>query len=257
MPKLIEFDYRFSIMAEVSTGRAEFKARGVCVQRGACVARDVKALHEEINASLRELLRLPGKAQDRHFLHFPVTAEQRRKIVKDPTHQREYTPKMSPKVEAVVRSVLEGKAGAILESVLGRDPQLSELLAIVSHPGWCWRRNGTWWSCRGVHIAMGSVFELCAHFRCTYVAPCVTPLSSLYSPLTPPSTPSLAYTPRGFLAFYSGAKGQTLHSDSQWSATSTKLITVFLALHDIDDEIMGPTRFCPETHEPSCFEDGQ
>ena len=30
---------------------------------------------------------------------------------------------------------------------------------------------------------------------------------------------------------------------------------MFLALHDIRDEAMGPTHFCPETHAPRCFPD--
>ena len=32
-------------------------------------------------------------------------------------------------------------------------------------------------------------------------------------------------------------------------------VTLFLALHDIDDEAMGPTRFWPKTHAPRCFPD--
>merc|ERR1719203_2574707 len=53
-----------------------------------------------------------------------------------------------------------------------------------------------------------------------------------------------------------GATAQAIHSDSCWSATSPRLITVFLALHDILDEVLGPTRFCPGTQNPSCFPEG-
>merc|ERR1719373_189843 len=31
---------------------------------------------------------------------------------------------------------------------------------------------------------------------------------------------------------------------------------MFLALHDVLDEAMGPTRFCAETHAPQCFPAG-
>ena len=48
-----------------------------------------------------------------------------------------------------------------------------------------------------------------------------------------------------------GTAAQDLHSDAAWGTPRT--VTVFLALHDILDETMGPTRFVPETHEPRCF----
>ena len=51
-----------------------------------------------------------------------------------------------------------------------------------------------------------------------------------------------------------GAASQAAHSDDTWSAHGVpRRVTLFLALHDIDDEAMGPTRFWPETHAPRCF----
>ena len=51
-----------------------------------------------------------------------------------------------------------------------------------------------------------------------------------------------------------GAASQAAHSDDTWSAHGVpRRVTFFLALHDIDDEAMGPTRFWPETHAPRCF----
>jgi len=52
-----------------------------------------------------------------------------------------------------------------------------------------------------------------------------------------------------------GATEQGLHADACWTETAPRLITMFLALHDILDEELGPTRFCPATHTPSCFPD--
>lgn len=49
------------------------------------------------------------------------------------------------------------------------------------------------------------------------------------------------------------ASAQEMHSDGMWSATGPRVVTVFLALHDIVEEAMAPTRFCPETHVPRCF----
>jgi len=50
-----------------------------------------------------------------------------------------------------------------------------------------------------------------------------------------------------------GVTSQTFHSDGNWSEYEPRIITVFLAMHDILDEAMGPTRFCPKTHMPNCF----
>lgn len=50
-----------------------------------------------------------------------------------------------------------------------------------------------------------------------------------------------------------GAQAQAIHSDADWNETAPRIITMFLALHDILDEAMGPTRFCPATHTPQCF----
>ena len=54
-----------------------------------------------------------------------------------------------------------------------------------------------------------------------------------------------------------GSAAQPMHSDGMWSATLPRIITVFLALHDVLDERMGPTRFCLMTHVPRCFPDGR
>ena len=48
-----------------------------------------------------------------------------------------------------------------------------------------------------------------------------------------------------------GAAAQDVHSDSSWGAS--RVITAFVALHDVLDERMGPTYFWPSTHAPRCF----
>ena len=50
-----------------------------------------------------------------------------------------------------------------------------------------------------------------------------------------------------------GAAAQGVHSDSNWSADAPRLVTMFVALHDLLDERMGPTHFWPNTHMPRCF----
>ena len=50
-----------------------------------------------------------------------------------------------------------------------------------------------------------------------------------------------------------GAAAQDVHSDSNYDAAASRLVTVFVALHDLLDERMGPTFFWPNTHEPRCF----
>ena len=49
-----------------------------------------------------------------------------------------------------------------------------------------------------------------------------------------------------------GATAQDVHSDSNFS-DAPRLVTVFIALHDLLDERMGPTHFWPHTHAPRCF----
>ena len=53
-----------------------------------------------------------------------------------------------------------------------------------------------------------------------------------------------------------GAAAQDVHSDSNYDADAPRLVTVFVALHDLLDERMGPTHFWPHTHEPSGFPSG-
>ena len=52
-----------------------------------------------------------------------------------------------------------------------------------------------------------------------------------------------------------GAVAQAVHSDGDWSADTPKIVTMFFAPADIQDENMGPTHFFPATHIPCCFED--
>jgi hypothetical protein len=52
-----------------------------------------------------------------------------------------------------------------------------------------------------------------------------------------------------------GAAAQDVHSDSNYDADAPRLVTVFVALHDLLDERIGPTRFWPNTHAPRCFPD--
>ncbi len=52
-----------------------------------------------------------------------------------------------------------------------------------------------------------------------------------------------------------GAAAQDVHSDSNWSTDTPRLVTMFVALHDLLDERMGPTHFWPNTHAPRCFPD--
>mmetsp|Transcript_19299 Transcript_19299/g.50232 ORF Transcript_19299/g.50232 Transcript_19299/m.50232 type:complete len:233 (-) Transcript_19299:18-716(-) len=53
-----------------------------------------------------------------------------------------------------------------------------------------------------------------------------------------------------------GAAAQEVHSDSNWSADAPRLVTMFVALHDVLDECMGPTHFWPHTHLPRGFPGG-
>ena len=53
-----------------------------------------------------------------------------------------------------------------------------------------------------------------------------------------------------------GAAAQDVHSDSNYSEASSRLVTMFVALHDVLDERMGPTHFWPNTHKPRCFPGG-
>jgi len=131
------------------------------------------------------MLLLPGAtSENRHFQRFSLPLKRTSTGRLEPTHQRDFEPQFSPKVEAVLRATLAGPAGAILEAALGRDARLCELTAITANPG---------------------------------------------------------------------ATKQGLHADACWTKTAPRLITIFLALHDILDETLGPTRFCPKTHAPRCF----
>ena len=60
-----------------------------------------------------------------------------------------------------------------------------------------------------------------------------------------------------FIISENGAASQDVHSDGNWGADIPKVITMFFAPADIQDENMGPTRFFPATHAPSCFDGGE
>lgn len=50
-----------------------------------------------------------------------------------------------------------------------------------------------------------------------------------------------------------GTAAQPIHADAEYSLDSARVITIFLAMHDVCEEAAGPTRFCPGTHSPACF----
>eukprot|EP00929_Paragymnodinium_shiwhaense_P035920 TRINITY_DN19322_c0_g1_i1.p1 TRINITY_DN19322_c0_g1~~TRINITY_DN19322_c0_g1_i1.p1 ORF type:complete len:253 (-),score=46.55 TRINITY_DN19322_c0_g1_i1:482-1240(-) len=50
-----------------------------------------------------------------------------------------------------------------------------------------------------------------------------------------------------------GAPAQDIHSDTNFSEEARRQVTMFMALHDILDERIGPTYFCPQTHAPRLF----
>ena len=60
-----------------------------------------------------------------------------------------------------------------------------------------------------------------------------------------------------FIISEKGAIAQAVHSDGDWGADIPKIVTMFFAPADIQDENMGPTRFFPATHIPSCFDGGE
>ena len=60
-----------------------------------------------------------------------------------------------------------------------------------------------------------------------------------------------------FIVSEKGAAAQAVHSDGDWGADIPKIITMFFAPADIQNENMGPTRFFPATHTPSCFNGGE
>eukprot|EP00854_Cymbomonas_tetramitiformis_P014623 gene14623-biopygen15072 len=170
-------------MAELA---AELNAKGVSVQHRVCDQPACAACILEVLEGLERYLALPGTLNssnvDRHFLR--ISASRGSTFVEEPKHRRDFVLPLSPAVDAVLRGVLSGSAGAVLSHALGQDAEIYEITAIISEPG--------------------------------------------------------------------GAS-QDFHSDGNWSATAPRCITMFLALHDVLDEAMGPTRFCLETHAPQCF----
>jgi hypothetical protein len=175
-----------STQADAAAGAStdEFIARGVAVQRGACPPSVCELCLTELRASLERIyLKLPGPAAygGRHIVGI------KDKVPPDPTHRSGFLLHFSPAVEAVVRGITSGPAGATLVRVLGANAELCECTVIDAEPG---------------------------------------------------------------------ATAQDLHSDGDWSATAPRLITLFIALHDVLDEANGATHYVPETHAPRCFPGG-
>ena len=54
-----------------------------------------------------------------------------------------------------------------------------------------------------------------------------------------------------------GSNCQDVHADGHFNESAPRVLTGFIALHDIVDERLGPTRFWPETHDPKCYSDKQ
>lgn len=167
-------------------------ARGVVVVEDACDPAVCSRCHAELVNDRDTLLSLPASMSEiaraggqRAFL--PFLTGKGALTGKGPAHHRRnfQLPIGGHSVDAVLRSVLSGDAGAILEEALGPDAELCGLTAISSE---------------------------------------------------------------------AATAAQDIHSDAEWSTEDQRLVTIFLAMHDILEEAMGPTRFVPETHLPSCFD---
>ena len=165
---------------------AEHEENGFSVHAGACEKEVTQACFDFICERLQKYLSLPAamsSAQSkRHFL--PISTTPSFTGAEEYFHRSGFMLPMVPCVEFVLKSLLSGSAGTLLENLLGNNAVLREATAIISQPG---------------------------------------------------------------------VTSQAFHSDGNWDSLGPRVITVFLALHDIFDEIMGPTRFCPKTHKPSCF----
>jgi hypothetical protein len=153
--------------------------------RGVCKKTKCADFLTYIFESLNQKHSLSGHIYNRHFLKFEIPPST---INTNPSHQSEFSLPFSLNLKSLLKNIISGKVGEILEESLGKDAELCEITSITSDPG---------------------------------------------------------------------ARSQDFHSDSFWRPTTPKLITMFLALHDILEENLGPTRFCPNTHAPHCFPDGK
>ena len=157
---------------------AEHEENGFSLHVGACEKEIMQTCFEFICASLQKYLSLPAamsSAQSkRHFLSFSTTPSFT--VTEEYFHRSGFMLPMVPCVEVVLKTLLSGSSGTLLEKLLGNNAVLREATAIISQ---------------------------------------------------------------------GGAASQAFHSDGNWSDEDPRVITVFLATHDIFDVAMGPTRFCP------------
>ena len=172
---------------EASRGKeAEHEENGISVHTGACEKEVIQACFDFICIWLQKYLSLPAAMSSahskRHFLAFSTTPSYTG--ADEYFHRSGFILPMVPCVEVVLKSLLSGSSGTLLEKLLGKNAVLQEATAIISQPG---------------------------------------------------------------------VTSQAFHSDGNWNDQGPRVITVFLAMHDIFDDTMGPTRFCPKTHKPSCF----
>ncbi|KAK3252708.1 hypothetical protein CYMTET_38010 [Cymbomonas tetramitiformis] len=121
-------------MAELA---AELNAKGVSVQHRVCDQPACAACILEVLEGLERYLALPGTLNssnvDRHFLR--ISASRGSTFVEEPKHRRDFVLPLSPAVDAVLRGVLSGSAGAVLSHALGQDAEIYEITAIISEPG--------------------------------------------------------------------------------------------------------------------------
>lgn len=103
-----------------------------------------------------------------------------------------------------------------------------------------------------------------AHHRCNFILPISPSIDELLRATFAGTTGAIVLKALGpgaiiseitAIASQTGSAEQTVHSDGNWDASVPRVLTMFVALHDIADESMGPTRFYPKTHNPSCFAD--
>ena len=150
---------------------AEHEENGFSVHAGACEKEVTQACFDFICERLQKYLSLPAamsSAQSkRHFL--PISTTPSFTEAKEYFHRSGFMLPMVPCVEFVLKSLLSGSAGTLLENLLGNNAVLREATAIISQPG---------------------------------------------------------------------VTSQAFHSDGNWDDLRPRVITVFLALQDIFDEIM-------------------
>jgi len=147
---------------------------GFCVIRNACDKNICSGGYDEVIGGLERMLSLPGAPSLRYFQPVSISP-----IKRPAEHRSGHKLFFSKTLRAVVTSLLNGEAGAILCETLGKEAELLEFTMITSEPG---------------------------------------------------------------------ASAQDVHSDGCWNEDAPRIVTMFMAMHDILDEKMGPTRFWPGTH---------